>query len=342
MKEGQLASKAELIQKDLPTHKKEFFESSFYKFYLDEKEHQHGDWAEIEEKRELGEGLDTVCLKVIPRQGRKITLRIRDIESTDLIMPMHEPFGNLIGDDTFPPSNPLFENTYKKNKKIENGKESVFIRAIYSADEIGEASNTKSLGTVEDIYQFRKIRKNHNYLASYLDLSKTSPEHIKTLRKLLKPEEQRILMGMLGESFSLYRVLEKIYKLHCWIKFIEVLYTTGLDGTTDINDLLNTYKTSGSSPLDCKTISTLSVALCRASGIPARRIQGYVRNLSDSGKKEEGHAWTEVFIPKMNGWVPLDNGSNSFLSYSKNYLHKMQLWIYPVRGRKVTVEYKDR
>jgi len=56
------------------------------------------------------------------------------------------------------------------------------------------------------------------------------------------------------------------------------------------------------------------VALCRAKGIPARSVYGYVTNYYNTTR----HAWVEVYSKKY-GWVPFDptpNSHNTFNSLS--------------------------
>lgn len=57
---------------------------------------------------------------------------------------------------------------------------------------------------------------------------------------------------------------------------------------------------------DCSEYASLMIALSRASGLPAR----YVEGLRVLGEESEGdarteHAWLEVYLPG-NGWVPFD------------------------------------
>ena len=59
---------------------------------------------------------------------------------------------------------------------------------------------------------------------------------------------------------------------------------------------------------DCAEFSRLFVALCRASGIPARLIRGYSHYDPQKNRKKpdaERHAWAEFLIPNY-GWLPAD------------------------------------
>lgn len=74
---------------------------------------------------------------------------------------------------------------------------------------------------------------------------------------------------------------------------------------------------------DCTEYSDLLTALCRASGIPARVIEGYT---CEKGDRSIGHNWAEVYFQDI-GWVPLDptyddEGSDiSFDDLDANYLY---------------------
>lgn len=54
----------------------------------------------------------------------------------------------------------------------------------------------------------------------------------------------------------------------------------------------------------CEDYAALFVALCRASGIPARMVFGYAAVLPE-GTDFEKHAWPEFFLPS-HGWVPAE------------------------------------
>ncbi len=60
----------------------------------------------------------------------------------------------------------------------------------------------------------------------------------------------------------------------------------------------------------CEDFSLVYIALCRASGIPARLVRGYRFNVSDlnSGEtdlKSSAHAWVEVKLP-AEGWITVE------------------------------------
>lgn len=56
----------------------------------------------------------------------------------------------------------------------------------------------------------------------------------------------------------------------------------------------------------CGDFADLFVTLCRSSGIPAIVVKGFIYDRDGLFPQEEnGHAWTEVFIPEY-GWLPVD------------------------------------
>ncbi len=61
----------------------------------------------------------------------------------------------------------------------------------------------------------------------------------------------------------------------------------------------------------CQDFAHLMIGLCRARGIPARYVSGYLYNGADSHLRgfQASHAWCEVFIPGR-GWYGLDPTNN--------------------------------
>jgi transglutaminase-like putative cysteine protease len=61
---------------------------------------------------------------------------------------------------------------------------------------------------------------------------------------------------------------------------------------------------------DCDDLSFLYISLCRALGIPARFIRGYLITQSmNESVTATPHAWTEVFVGisgTLNGWIPIE------------------------------------
>jgi transglutaminase-like putative cysteine protease len=62
---------------------------------------------------------------------------------------------------------------------------------------------------------------------------------------------------------------------------------------------------------DCDDLSFLYISLCRAVGIPARFIRGYLLSEDNAGDvSATPHAWSEVFVGGLmgnNGWIPVES-----------------------------------
>jgi transglutaminase-like putative cysteine protease len=74
---------------------------------------------------------------------------------------------------------------------------------------------------------------------------------------------------------------------------------------------------------DCTEFASLMIALCRASGIPARYIEGLAvpgEETKDSARTE--HAWLEVYLPG-NGWVPMDPTMGRFPVSRREYFGRI-------------------
>ena len=78
------------------------------------------------------------------------------------------------------------------------------------------------------------------------------------------------------------------------------------------------------------------IALCRAVGIPARYVSGYLYNGPSSHLRgaQASHAWCEVFIPGL-GWYGLDptNNTRAELNHLKIATGRDYADAAPVTGR---------
>jgi len=88
---------------------------------------------------------------------------------------------------------------------------------------------------------------------------------------------------------------------------------------------------------DCTEYSSLLIALSRASGIPARYLEGLNHN-GDNGDDsaapaQQEHAWVEVYLPG-SGWTPLDPTlGRSSLTRDKHFAHATTNHIIVTQGR---------
>jgi hypothetical protein len=82
----------------------------------------------------------------------------------------------------------------------------------------------------------------------------------------------------------------------------------------------------------CEYFATVSALLMRSFGIPARVVVGYKGGTYNAiigaleVREENGHAWVEVFIPKV-GWQAFDpTPSNGNVTVSNSFQSKLRLW----------------
>lgn len=99
---------------------------------------------------------------------------------------------------------------------------------------------------------------------------------------------------------------------------------------------------------DCTEFSTLFVALCRASGLPARTVSGFTTDWTNT----PCHGWVEVFIPEK-GWVAFDPTPGNWQRFNKlknryiylsrvsndKELEGFEIYYYNYRGDKVEIRH---
>ncbi len=92
--------------------------------------------------------------------------------------------------------------------------------------------------------------------------------------------------------------------------------------------------TLGKMGADCTEYSSLLIALSRASGIPARYVEGLLYlNESDATEARQEHAWVEVYFPG-NGWIPIDPTlGRSTLTREKHFARYTPNHIVVTNGR---------
>lgn len=98
----------------------------------------------------------------------------------------------------------------------------------------------------------------------------------------------------------------------------------------------------------CQDFAHVTIGLCRALGIPARYVSGYLYNgpVDQLRGAQASHAWLEVFLPNL-GWRGLDptNGQQPDERYVKIAVGRDYADVSPLRGtyrgtsqRQMTVE----
>jgi transglutaminase-like putative cysteine protease len=90
----------------------------------------------------------------------------------------------------------------------------------------------------------------------------------------------------------------------------------------------------GSMGTDCTEYSSLLIALSRASGIPARYVEGLLHlNQKDPAQVRKEHAWVEIYMPGT-GWVPVDPTlGRSSLTREKHFARYTPNHIIVTNGR---------
>ena len=81
--------------------------------------------------------------------------------------------------------------------------------------------------------------------------------------------------------------------------------------------------TLGEMGADCTEYASLMIALCRASGIPARYLEGLAvsgEEAAESARTE--HAWLEAHLPG-SGWVPMDPTMGRFPTSRDDYFARI-------------------
>ena len=69
---------------------------------------------------------------------------------------------------------------------------------------------------------------------------------------------------------------------------------------------------------DCSEYACLVVALCRAAGIPARMVEGYVSDRSFAPKPMDFHDWAEVLVDGQ--WRVVDAQKGALLEKEALYI----------------------
>lgn len=99
---------------------------------------------------------------------------------------------------------------------------------------------------------------------------------------------------------------------------------------------------------DCTEFSDLFVALCRASGLPARSVSGFTIDWNNT----PCHNWTEVYLPDK-GWVAFDPTPGNYQQFHKlknryiylsrvkndNQLNGYEIYYYYYQGDKAEIRH---
>lgn len=156
-------------------------------------------------------------------------------------------------------------------------------------------------------FHYNKLKSNKVFLTKELTVQYLSPEEkVESDNPSIIAESKIITNGITKDYDKAQKIFEYVIK--------EVTY----NGAKGHNGALITLQTKEGV---CEDYATLFVAICRASGIPARNVIGVMLNMSNTEYnvvKEDYalHQWAEVFV---NGeWVYADPTMESLESFAKN------------------------
>ncbi len=141
-------------------------------------------------------------------------------------------------------------------------------------------------------------------ITKYCSYSKYWPIYDKEIQKIaadLKKESKNDVKKFLKDT---YKFVEKSVKLR-----------------ENMNERLGASRALQEKIGDCDEFSDLFITILRAAKVPARRVVGiYI-----SKNKHEFHAWTEVFIPHYNTFIPFDIALNYFSSISQFHIIRLKM-----------------
>jgi transglutaminase-like putative cysteine protease len=102
-------------------------------------------------------------------------------------------------------------------------------------------------------------------------------------------------------------------------------------GTTDVQTTAAEVLSQGSGV--CQDHSHLFIACCRALGIPARYVSGYLYSGTETDPEVAMHAWAEAWVDPL-GWIGFDvsNGQTPGPSHIRLAIGRDYLEACPVRG----------
>ncbi len=106
-------------------------------------------------------------------------------------------------------------------------------------------------------------------------------------------------------------------KLNTWVKNASLYVINSIKVREKQEKRLGAQQALTKGVGDCDEFTDLFVTLSRLRGIPSRRLTGFF--VTDNGNSVEGHAWAEVFSPKMS-WIPVDIAMNNIGSHTGSYV----------------------
>jgi transglutaminase-like putative cysteine protease len=103
-------------------------------------------------------------------------------------------------------------------------------------------------------------------------------------------------------------------------------------GSTSVEDTAAAVLARGEGV--CQDQAHVLVACCRAGGIPARYVSGYLYSGGDDGGDAASHAWVDAWIGDARGWLGIDvtHRESAGLSHCRLAVGRDYLDAAPVRG----------
>jgi transglutaminase-like putative cysteine protease len=103
-------------------------------------------------------------------------------------------------------------------------------------------------------------------------------------------------------------------------------------GATSVEDTASAVLARGEGV--CQDQAHVLIACCRACGIPARYVSGYLYSGSDDGEDAASHAWVDAWVGDARGWLGIDvtHREPAGLSHCRLAVGRDYLDAAPVRG----------
>jgi len=140
---------------------------------------------------------------------------------------------------------------------------------------------------------------------------------------LTAPNEEMIA---LANTYVRGDVRDRLYSLAAAVRD-RVRYKPGI---TSVDDSAAQALAAGQGV--CQDQSHVFIACCRAAGIPARYVSGYI--CSEDGRETASHAWVDAWVEESRAWLGIDvtHLSPASLSHCRLAVGRDYLDAAPVRG----------
>ncbi len=189
---------------------------------------------------------------------------------------------NISGDD---------ETTYELGITASVVAQSFLVSDLSGAD----ALTVQEVNTLYPIISKKYLQMQSNGSARLIDPANSN---IKRIAQNVVDEAETDNSFLLAKALFLWLKENTAYQIH-----------------SDIGSVQPAAVTFQKKTGDCDDLSFLYISLCRAVGIPARFIRGYLLSEDITGNMiATPHAWTEVFVGGSignGGWIPVESACQS-------------------------------